>query len=82
MKIFFILLAKGIVLAIWVAIVERWNAYRLERQRKGLPLILDAKSGKYRVKDWTLHVNTGFRYLRNTIYIVLTLAALSMFWLA
>lgn len=62
--------AKALLIGLWGAIVDGWAAFRLRRQRDGLELRLDQKSGTYRVHDWTAHVGTGFLYARNAIYAV------------
>lgn len=67
MDVGWILFWKCIVVAVWIAIVDRWQAYRKKRRDEGLPLRKNA-NGVYEVHDWTEHVDTTARWLRNACY--------------
>lgn len=59
---------KAVVVAVWVAIVARWTAFRKRRQREGLPLVRNKRTGVYEVSDWTETVERGAIWSRNAIY--------------
>lgn len=60
---------KAVVVALWVAAVESWQAYRKRRMADGLPLKMNRK-GVYVVSDWTAKVDWSFRLGRNTVHAV------------
>lgn len=59
---------KSVVVAVWIAIVAQWAAFRKRRAEKGLPLTLDKRTGVYVVKDWPDRVERVFRFGRNAVY--------------
>ena len=65
-----VMFGKAIVVAVWVVIVERWQAYRRRRRQDGLPLKYSRKHGIYVVSDWTANVDRGAVWMRNSAYAI------------
>jgi hypothetical protein len=64
-----VMFGKALVLALWLFIVDRWNAYRASR----VLTLRQNRQGVFVANDWTATVNNAFRYARNTIYVVMVL---------
>lgn len=62
---------KAVVLALWVAIIGGWSAFKKRRAEAGLPLKKNRRTGVYQVDDWPEKVDRTFRFGRNTLFAVL-----------
>lgn len=62
MSIGWVLFFKSIVVAIWAAIVESWDAFRQRRAEKGIPLRLNRR-GVYEARDWAATVENVVRFI-------------------
>lgn len=71
-----VMFGKAIVIAVWIIIVERWDAYRKRRHETGLPLKQNRKTGVYEVSDWTVWINRTFLAGKYLIF------ALGLLWWA
>lgn len=70
MSIGWVMFGKALVLAIAVAIGERWKAFRLARREAGLPLRKN-RQGVYVVFDWTHYVERAAFNLWNGYLLLL-----------
>lgn len=61
-----VMFGKALVLAVWVVLVECWQAYRKRRIDEGLPLKKNRK-GVYVVSDWTAKVDAFAVATRKTV---------------
>lgn len=69
MSIGLVMFWKAVVMAVWAAIVERWQAYRAHRKEQGIQLVLDPRTGVYRAKvDWPEVLERSLRIGRNAVY--------------
>jgi len=76
MSLGFVMFGKALVLALWLCLVERWEAFRKGR---GLPLRQNRR-GVYVVSDWTTKVNAAARLIRNVNYALMVLIWIVVLW--
>lgn len=76
MSLGFVMFGKALLLALWLFLVERWEAFR-----KGRTLLLKQnRQGVYVVKDWTAKVNAAARFIRNANYALMVLIWIVVLW--
>ena len=62
-----VMFGKGLLVALWLFVVDRWEAYRASRT-----ITLRAnKHGVFVARDWTMRVNVICRYVRNAVYMMM-----------